>query len=90
MQTTVQGDKVEVTGEGDNLKVNDDLIWRPDGQRDRLPHRLGAHAPDVSPPGPPERRAGPAVVPAHQATAVVRPPVFGACWAAARLGTTQP
>ena len=23
MQTTVQGDKVEVTGEGDNLKVND-------------------------------------------------------------------
>ena len=41
-QKTVQGGSVEVTGSGDDIKVNGakrDLRWRQDRQRDRLPHR---------------------------------------------------
>ena len=50
-QTTVQGGTVEVTGSGDSLMVNGakrHLRRRPHRQRDRLPHRLGAHADDVT------------------------------------------
>ena len=50
-QTTVQGGTVEVTGSGDSLMVNGakrHLRRRPHRQRDRLPHRLGPHADDVT------------------------------------------
>ena len=50
-QTTVQGGTVEVTGSGDDAhgqRRHRHLRRRPDRQRDRLPHRLGAHADDVT------------------------------------------
>ena len=52
-QTTVQGGDVEVTGSGDDLKVNDaqrHLRRRADRQRHGLPHRRGADAADVTSP----------------------------------------
>ena len=49
---TVEGGSVKVTGSGDNLKVNGANVicgGVQDRQRDRLPHRLGADAEDVTP-----------------------------------------
>ena len=45
--TTVQGADLEVTGSGDELdgqRRHGHLRWRPDRQRDRVPHRHGADA----------------------------------------------
>ena len=51
-QTTVEGGTVDVEGIGrqpDRERRQGHLRRRPHRERDRLPHRLGAHADDVTP-----------------------------------------